>query len=87
MLAPPVRGCGVRQPGGAYLVTDLSDSGLPLEHFVLDPPRPLDPVAAGLSAQGMALAQDAQGNRDGAIQGYRQVAESAAAPREVAVAI
>jgi len=51
-----VRGCGVRQPGGVYLVTALSERGRPLEAFVADPPIPVDPARMGLSPQGMTLA-------------------------------
>jgi hypothetical protein len=50
-----VRGCGSRTPGGIYLVTTLSDKGIPLEHLVVDPPLPMDMTKAGGSAQGMSL--------------------------------
>ncbi len=33
-----VRGCGVRQIGCAYLACPLSEGGMPLEHFLIDPP-------------------------------------------------
>lgn len=32
------RGCGTRQAGGVYLVTDLSPHGTPLDSFLFDPP-------------------------------------------------
>jgi hypothetical protein len=51
----PERGCGRRSPGGAYLVTALGERGDPIETFVVDPPRVIDPTKMGLSAQGMAL--------------------------------
>jgi len=34
-----VRGCGRRKAGCAYLMTDLSPYGLPLSHFLFDPPK------------------------------------------------
>jgi hypothetical protein len=49
-----VRGCGVRQPGGAYLVAQPGPGGIPIERLVVDPPRPIDPVANGLASVGMA---------------------------------
>lgn len=51
-----VRGCGTRQPGGAYLVTGLGEDGIPLEDLIVDPPLPVDPEALGLAKVGMALA-------------------------------
>lgn len=33
-----VRGCGKRVKGGLYVCTSLSPNGLPLEHFIIDPP-------------------------------------------------
>jgi len=51
-----VRGCGVRQPGGTYLVTDVGARGIPLEALVVDPPRPLaPPLATTVAPQGMTL--------------------------------
>ena len=38
---PVERGCGKRKPGGLYLECGLGANGLPLEHFLIDPPRPL----------------------------------------------
>jgi hypothetical protein len=35
------RGCGFRQPGGAYIETGLSSDGVPLTHFLCDPPLPI----------------------------------------------
>lgn len=37
------RGCGERVPGGAYAESGGSSSGLPIESFMFDPPRPLPP--------------------------------------------
>lgn len=34
------RGCGSRQPGGAYLCTKLGPNGSPLEDFLVDPVKP-----------------------------------------------
>jgi len=38
---PVPRGCGEREPGGVYAETGLSDQGMPLETFLLDPPLPI----------------------------------------------
>lgn len=40
---PEPRGCGEREPGGCYVESGIGPSGLPLEHFLLDPPQPLPP--------------------------------------------
>ena len=55
-------GCGVRSPGGVYLVTSLGDGGVPLRECVLDPPIPVDATAVGLSPQGMAVARTSAGS-------------------------
>lgn len=39
------RGCGEREPGGVYAESGLSNHGLPLEAFLMDPPLP---IPAGL---------------------------------------
>lgn len=51
---PPERGCGRRQKGGVYLEVGLSDHGYPIEHFLLDPPVPVDPEW-GMAARGVTL--------------------------------
>ena len=38
---PVPRGCGEREPGGVYIECGLSDHGLPLEAFLVDPPLPI----------------------------------------------
>ena len=38
---PVERGCGEREQGGVYVECGLSPYGSPLEHFLIDPPRPL----------------------------------------------
>lgn len=35
------RGCGVRSPGGIYIEVLLSERGVPLHTFILDPPVPV----------------------------------------------
>jgi hypothetical protein len=40
-----VRGCGTRHRGGIYAGSELSDFGLPLEYFIVDPPQPIDDLA------------------------------------------
>lgn len=57
----PVRGCGTRKPGGAYLCASLGERGIPLEALVVDPPVPVDPLELGVSAVGMTLATGSQG--------------------------
>ncbi len=32
------RGCGTRKPGGVYICCGLSPFGVPLDHFIIDPP-------------------------------------------------
>jgi hypothetical protein len=53
-----VRGCGTRQPGGAYLVTALGEKGTPLENLILDPPVRVEAGPLGLATVGMVLARD-----------------------------
>lgn len=56
-----VRGCGTRQPGGAYLVTQVGPGGVPIEHLVVDPPASIVPEAHGLAAIGMACLPGPEG--------------------------
>jgi len=49
------RACGRRIKGGVYAETRLSDRGQPIEYFLLDPPRPVDLAALGLTAVGVKL--------------------------------
>jgi len=49
------RGCGYRQAGGIYSVCPSSPLGEPLENFLVDPPRKLDPTAVGLSPIGPVM--------------------------------
>ena len=51
------RGCGTRQPGGAYLAVPLGPGGSPVETFLVDPPVAVDAVSLGLSAVGVTLVQ------------------------------
>jgi len=37
-----MRGCGRRKAGGLYICSELNDHGLPLEHFLIDPPVPYE---------------------------------------------
>ena len=55
------RGCGTRQPGGAYPAVPLGRGKSPVEAFLVDPPAAVDAAALRLSAVGMTLVQ-----RDGA---------------------
>lgn len=38
---PEPRGCGDRTPGGLYIESGLGPGGVPLEHFLVDPPLPV----------------------------------------------
>lgn len=38
---PEPRGCGDRTPGGLYIESGLGPGGIPLEHFLVDPPLPV----------------------------------------------
>jgi hypothetical protein len=49
------RGCGTREPGGAYLAVPLGPGGRPVEEFLIDPPAVVDANALGLSAVGVTL--------------------------------
>jgi hypothetical protein len=49
------RGCGYRQPGGAYFAVPLGPGGRPVEEFLIDPPIVIDPARLGLAAVGVTL--------------------------------
>ena len=50
------RGCGYRQPGGAYFAVPLGPGGRPIEEFLIDPPVVIDdPGRLGLASVGVAL--------------------------------
>ena len=50
------RGCGYRQPGGAYFAVPLGPGGRPLEEFLIDPPVVIDnPARLGLASVGVTL--------------------------------
>ncbi|MGA2928536.1 MAG: hypothetical protein ABSG43_21600 [Solirubrobacteraceae bacterium] len=49
------RGCGIREPGGAYLAVPLAPWGRPVEEFLIDPAVVLDAIALGLSSVGVTL--------------------------------
>lgn len=50
------RGCGYRQPGGAYFAVPLGPGGRPVEEFLIDPPVVIDdPARLGLAAVGVTL--------------------------------
>jgi len=54
---PAERGCGERQSGGIYAEMGCGPDGLPLEHFIVDPPIVIDPAALGLSPIGVQLVE------------------------------
>lgn len=83
------RGCGYRQPGGAYFAVPLGAGGRPLEHFLIDPPVVIeDPSSLGLASVGVTLIE-----RDGAThvldivgrEHYPTVAEFAEEARRLGV--
>ncbi len=49
------RGCGVREPGAAYLAVPMGPGGAPVEAFLVDPPTVVDAASLGLSATGIKL--------------------------------
>ena len=50
------RGCGYRQPGGAYFAVPLAPGGRPVEEFLIDPPVVIEDAARlGLTAVGVAV--------------------------------
>ncbi len=49
------RACGRRIEGAVYAETRLGDHGTPLEFYIVDPPRPVDLAALGLTAVGVKL--------------------------------
>ena len=54
---PAERGCGERKSGGIYAEMGCGPDGLPLEHFIVDPPIVIDPAALGLSPIGVQLVE------------------------------
>jgi hypothetical protein len=54
---PAERGCGERKSGGVYAEMGCGPDGLPLEHFIVDPPIVIDPAALGLSPIGVQLVE------------------------------
>ncbi len=51
---PIERGCGTREEGGIYLEIGVSENGLPLEDFILDPPVRV-PAELGISPIGVTF--------------------------------
>lgn len=49
------RACGRRIRGGIYAETRLSDEGVPIEYFIVDPPTPVEIDQLGLAAVGVQL--------------------------------
>jgi hypothetical protein len=49
------RGCGYRQPGGAYFAVPLGPGGRPVEEFLIDPPIVIDAARLGAAAVGVTL--------------------------------
>ena len=49
------RACGKRAAGGVYAETGLSEDGMLIEAFLVDPPQPIDMTALGLAAVGVKL--------------------------------
>lgn len=52
---PVARGCGTRKKGGIYLEVGLSPFGMPLEHFLIDPPWPV--LGEGFPNQGVNMVE------------------------------
>ncbi|NPV86302.1 MAG: hypothetical protein HPY45_09880 [Anaerolineae bacterium] len=51
------RACGSRKAGGVYAETKLSPRGQPIEFFIVDPPKPVDMDALGLTSVGIKLVE------------------------------
>jgi hypothetical protein len=49
------RGCGHRQPGGAYFAVPLGPGGRPVEEYLIDPPIVIDAARLGASSVGVTL--------------------------------
>lgn len=50
------RGCGYRQPGGAYFAVPLAPGGRPVEEFLIDPPVVVEDAARlSLTSVGVAV--------------------------------
>jgi hypothetical protein len=61
---PVKRGCGERQQGGIYAECGMGPNGKPIEHFLLDPPIPLDQATLdrlGITAIGTQLIKSEDG--------------------------
>ncbi len=58
------RGCGYRQPGGAYFAVPLAPGGRAVEEFLIDPPVVIEDAATrlGLTSVGVGLSE-----RDGVV--------------------
>lgn len=52
------RGCGTRKKGGVYWEVGMGPDGMPLEHFLIDPPTPLPEEYQGMSRQGVTTYTD-----------------------------
>jgi len=53
--SPASRACGRRIRGGVYAETRLSEDGLPIEYFIVDPPVPVSLNELGLASVGVRL--------------------------------
>ena len=53
--SPLPRGCGQRKEGGIYAECGLSKWGLPVEHFLVDPPLVVEAEQLGLTSIGVKL--------------------------------
>ncbi len=51
------RGCGRRKEGGIYAVCPMGPDGQPIEYFIYDPPKPINPITLGLTPKGVLLVQ------------------------------
>ena len=51
------RGCGSRKKGGVYLTVAEGPGGKPIEHFLIDPPIPVDLQQLGIGPRGIHLVE------------------------------
>ena len=55
MPIAPERGCGMRKAGGIYAEVPLSPFGVPLSHFLFEPPQEFDVETLGVTPVGVTL--------------------------------
>ena len=57
LVPPQGRGCGSRKSGAIYAEVGVGPNGMPVEHFLVDPPIKIDKAEYGLSDVGVKLVE------------------------------